>query len=70
MKRKFFIYEVRINWENDPGGGTMLAWLKEQKKKAERDWSIDMHGGRLDYISFWFHDAKFAVYAKLAMGGV
>jgi len=68
--RKQFIYEVKISWAKDPYGDNSIEWLIENKLKPERDWQIDMHGGKLDYLSFWFHDANKALIVKLTLGGM
>lgn len=69
MSKPFF-YEVKISWATDPYADNALIWLRQKKWRAERDWDIDMHGGRLDHTSFWFRDANKALIMKLTLGGV
>jgi hypothetical protein len=42
-----------------------LAWLNDRKLVNDKDWSIDMHGGRLGYTSFFFADHRLAVEFKI-----
>lgn len=62
-------YEVRIPASKDPDfGHQTIEWLAQRSRFPERDYEIDMHGGKIGYTSFWFKDAKLAVYTKLVRG--
>jgi hypothetical protein len=64
-----FPHEVRVPHDKDPEfGHQTLEWLSARKKRPDRDFEIDMHGGQLGYTSFFFKDQKFAVYVKLVWG--
>jgi len=63
-----FIHEARISWEKDPYAMATCEWLGSQKYRQDRDWIIDMHGGRETYTSFWFKDLNKALLTKLIMG--
>lgn len=64
-----FPYEVQVPISNDPEfGHQTLEWLASRKKRPDRDFEIDMHGGRLGYTSFWFKDNSLAILVKLTWG--
>ena len=65
-----FLYEVRIAWESDGYVQGALDWLRDKKWKSNRDWDIDMHGGRTAYTSFFFRDPDKALIMKLTLGGM
>lgn len=67
---KSLLHEVRFPWKSSIGDADrILVWLREQGLAPERDWEIDMHGGKQAYVSFWFRDRSHALLAKLTLGG-
>lgn len=62
-------HEVKIPNSRDPHcGHDTIEWLAQRHRFPERDYEVDMHGGQAGYTSFWFKDAKLAVYTKLVRG--
>lgn len=72
MSRLKFIYPVKImdGTDNLVHTYSAMAWLsREHNLRAERDYAIDMHGGRLGYTTFSFKDKDKALITKLTLGG-
>lgn len=44
-------------------------WLEAKGLKMDKDWTIDMHGGQLEFTSFYFKSGTEATLAKLTHGG-
>jgi hypothetical protein len=63
-----FPYLVQLSTTQTDFGHKTIDWLKERKKRPDRDYDIDMHGGHEPYVSFWFKDRKLAIYTKTVWG--
>lgn len=44
-------------------------WLEGKGLKMDKDWKIDMHGGKEEFTSFYFKSGDEAMIAKLTHGG-
>jgi hypothetical protein len=50
-----YSFAVVVTDDHDPQNGHLtIEWLSDRGLRPDRDYDLDMHGGRLGYTSFWF----------------
>jgi hypothetical protein len=61
-------YEARIDDTSDLiRTYAAVDWLSDHNLQVDRDWKIDMKGGREGHTSFYFKKSKHAMMFKLSL---